>query len=52
MGGDGRASLPDVQRSLILKAYEESGTNLSRAARLLGIPRSTLRDRLRKFGVR
>jgi DNA-binding NtrC family response regulator len=49
---DGRTSLPDLERSLILQAYQEAGANLSRAARSLGIPRSTLRDRLRKFGIR
>jgi len=45
-------SLPDLQRELILGAFESSGGNLSRAAKQLGIPRSTLRDRLRKYGVR
>ncbi|HVU02749.1 MAG TPA: sigma-54 dependent transcriptional regulator [Polyangiaceae bacterium] len=48
----GFGSLPDLQRNLILKAFEESNRNLSLAARELGIPRSTLRDRLRKYGVR
>jgi DNA-binding NtrC family response regulator len=45
-------SLPALERELILKAFEGSGANLSRAARELGIPRSTLRDRLKKYGVR
>jgi DNA-binding NtrC family response regulator len=55
-GGVGRAarttSLPDLQRDLILRAFEESRHNLSRAAQDLGIPRSTLRARLRRYGVR
>ena len=46
------ASLPSLQRDLILKAFEESQHNLSRAAQDLGIPRSTLRARLRRYGVR
>jgi DNA-binding NtrC family response regulator len=45
-------SLPELQRDLILRAFEESQHNLSRAAHDLGIPRSTLRARLRRYGVR
>lgn len=45
-------SLPDLQRDMILKAFEESQHNLSKAAQDLGIPRSTLRARLRRYGVR
>ena len=47
-----KKSLPDLQREYTLHAFEGSGKNLSRAARELGIPRSTLRDRLRRYGVR
>ncbi|HKY39378.1 MAG TPA: sigma-54 dependent transcriptional regulator [Polyangiaceae bacterium] len=46
------ASLPDMQRDIILRAFEESQRNLSKAALDLGIPRSTLRARLRRYGVR
>jgi DNA-binding NtrC family response regulator len=46
------ASLPNLQRDLILQAFEESRHNLSRAAQDLGIPRSTLRARLKRYGVR
>jgi DNA-binding NtrC family response regulator len=45
-------SLPDQQRAMILKAFEDSDRNLSRAALDLGIPRSTLRARLKRYGVR
>jgi transcriptional regulator of acetoin/glycerol metabolism len=45
-------SLPDLQRDLILRAFEDSQHNLSKAALDLGIPRSTLRARLRRYGVR
>jgi transcriptional regulator of acetoin/glycerol metabolism len=37
---------------MILSTFEQSQQNLSHAARELGIPRSTLRARLRKYGVR
>lgn len=46
------ASLPNMQRDLILRAFEDSQHNLSRAAQDLGIPRSTLRARLKRYGVR
>ena len=46
------ASLPSLQRDLILQAFEDSRHNLSRAAQDLGIPRSTLRARLKRYGVR
>jgi len=49
---DSPMSLGDLERSLIIEAYESSGQNLSQAARSLGIPRTTLRDRLRRYGVR
>jgi len=45
-------SLPDLQRDLILRAFEDSQHNLSRAATELGIPRSTLRARLKRYGAR
>jgi DNA-binding NtrC family response regulator len=46
-----RDSLPEIERQLVLEAYETHGHNLSHVARALGIPRSTLRDRLRRYGV-
>lgn len=45
-------SLPDIERDLILRAYQGAQENLTRAARELGIPRTTLRDRLRRYGLR
>jgi len=44
--------LPEVERDMILEAYREAGHNLSQAAEILGIPRTTLRDRLKRYGVR
>jgi DNA-binding NtrC family response regulator len=45
-------SLRALERRTILETWESSGNNLSAAARLLGLPRTTLRDRLRKYGLR
>jgi DNA-binding protein Fis len=36
---------------MIFAAYEQASKNLSRAAKALGIPRSTLRDKLRRYGA-
>ena len=41
----------DVERKLIQEALERSSGNQSRAARLLGISRDTLRYRLKKHGM-
>jgi len=43
--------LDDVERKLIRDALERSSGNQSRAARLLGISRDTLRYRLKKHGI-
>ncbi len=45
------ARLRDVERTMIQRAFEENAQNLSKTARQLGIPRSTLRDKLRRYGV-
>ncbi len=47
-----RRTLPDLERDLIVGAYEQAEQNLSEAARELGIPRTTLRDRLKRYGMR
>jgi two-component system NtrC family response regulator len=41
--------LEAVERSLILKALERAGGNVTRAARLLGLSRRTLQYRLEKI---
>jgi DNA-binding NtrC family response regulator len=43
--------LEDVERKLIREALERASGNQSRAARLLGISRDTLRYRLKKHGM-
>lgn len=40
------------ERRVIEQAWLDSERNLSAAARRLGLPRTTLRDRLRKYGLR
>lgn len=42
--------LNELQQKLILDAYEANAHNLTRAARALRIPRTTLRDRLKRYG--
>jgi len=44
-------SLPALEEHVITDIFRECNGNLSLAARTLGIPRSTLRDRLKKFGM-
>lgn len=44
-------TLEAVERRLILSALERAGGNKSKAARLLGLSRDTLRYRLEKFNV-
>ena len=42
-------ALEDVERQLIVSALKQSGNNKSKAARLLGLTRDTLRYRLDKY---
>jgi two-component system NtrC family response regulator len=41
--------LEELERSLIVKALEKSGGNVTRAARLLGLSRRTLQYRMEKM---
>jgi DNA-binding protein Fis len=43
--------LEDVEKKLIQEALDRSSGNQSRAARLLGVSRDTLRYRLKKHGM-
>jgi transcriptional regulator with PAS, ATPase and Fis domain len=47
----GGKTLRELERMLTVEAFEESGRNLSKTAVALGLPRSTVRDRLRRYGV-
>ncbi len=48
----GELGLRDLERQRIVTVFKECGGNVSRAARRLGIPRSTLRDKLSRYGIR
>ena len=53
VGGEGSAGgwdLEELERAHILRAIEAAGGNKSRAAEMLGIDRSTLYARLKKYG--
>jgi transcriptional regulator with PAS, ATPase and Fis domain len=47
----GGINLEEVERRLIVSALEQSGHNKTKAARLLGLSRDTLRYRLDKYGI-
>ncbi len=44
-------NLRQVERDMLVTALQESGANVSKAARMLGISRDTLRDRAKKFAI-
>jgi DNA-binding NtrC family response regulator len=48
----GAEPLRETERRLITDAWSESGKSVSGAARSLGLPRTTLRDKLRRYGLR
>ncbi|HCF95351.1 MAG TPA: DNA-binding response regulator, partial [Verrucomicrobia bacterium] len=45
------ALIPAAERLLIARALERTGGNQVRAAKLLGITRSTLRKRIEKYNI-
>ncbi len=47
----GGISLEDVERQLIMAALKQTGNNKSKAARLVGLTRDTLRYRMEKFNL-
>ena len=50
-GGFLRKSLEEHEKQLIRKALAESGQNHSQAAKILGIPRSSLNSRIEALGI-
>ncbi|HEY5909974.1 MAG TPA: sigma-54 dependent transcriptional regulator [Verrucomicrobiae bacterium] len=44
--------IPAVERELVIEALKETGGNQVHAAKLLGITRATLRNRIEKFRIR
>jgi DNA-binding NtrC family response regulator len=51
-GAEAARSLEDMERQHIQKVLEETGGNLSRAARILDIDRTTLYNKLKRYGLR
>jgi DNA-binding NtrC family response regulator len=49
--GGSSLTLEDVERRHIERVLAEEGGHVQRAARRLGVPRSSLYDRLRRFGI-
>lgn len=47
----GEASLEDVERAMLLSALEKCSGNQTRAAKMLGVSRDTLRYRIKKFDL-
>lgn len=45
------SGLRRIERDLLLVVFEDCQKNLSLASRVLGLPRSTLRDKLRRYGA-
>ena len=51
MGSNGLLPLAEVERNYILKVLSERGGNKSESARILGISRSTLREKLNRYRI-
>ncbi len=47
-----RRSLAHLERAAVQRALEETGWNVSRAARMLGMPRQTLQYRMKVLGLK
>ncbi|MCD6087039.1 MAG: Fis family transcriptional regulator, partial [Candidatus Hydrothermae bacterium] len=45
------SSIAEMEEKLIRKALAETGGNKNKAARLLGIPRTTLWRKIKKYGI-
>lgn len=50
-GHTAASALDEAERALIVKAIKDAGNNKYQAAKLLGIPRSSLYSKLKKFGI-
>jgi sigma-54 specific flagellar transcriptional regulator A len=50
-GMDLRAYLNDIEHALIVEALGRAGGTVSQAARLLGLRRTTLVEKMRRFGL-
>lgn len=50
-GGKLRSTLDRTEAEVILAALQETGGNVTKAAKVLGIPRSTLRHKIKVLGI-
>lgn len=50
-GQNNRRTLAEIERLHILHVLEDIGNNRTEAAKILGISRSTLHDKLKKYGI-
>jgi two-component system, NtrC family, response regulator HydG len=50
-GPIGRRSLRELDRDILLTTLEQSGWNRRETARVLGISRSTVKDKIRRYGL-
>jgi DNA-binding NtrC family response regulator len=48
---DGGIGLEDIEKEVILGAFEKCGRNKSKTARFLKLPRHILLYRLKKYGI-
>lgn len=44
-------TVSEIERNMVLLALRQCGNNQARAAQKLGIPRTTLRDKMAKYGI-
>jgi len=51
LAGGGSGSLEEMERDHILRAYEEHGKKITLVAKALGISRTTLYEKLKKYGI-
>jgi DNA-binding NtrC family response regulator len=47
----GNIGLEEMEKSYILRVFKENDKNISKTARILKISRTTLRDKLHRYGV-
>jgi DNA-binding NtrC family response regulator len=47
-----KQALEVAEQEIYLKAYDSTGKNESATARLLGVSRTTLRSKLREWGIK
>lgn len=47
-----KMAMSRLERALVQEVYQQSGSNITQAARTLGLPRQTLQYRLEKLGIR